>query len=95
VCVGDFNIVRHTREKLRASRQTQAMTNFADFISEQGLIDLPMVRGRITWSNRQAGSRLDRFLISTEWEEYFPDLIDFCGLLLYTSYVHRLHPLRF
>jgi hypothetical protein len=74
-CVGgDFNVVRHAGEKLRASRQTQAMTDFADFISEQGLIDLPMVGGRITWSNRRAGSRLDRFLISTEWEEHFPEV---------------------
>ena len=51
------------------------MTNFADFISEQGLIDLPMVGGRITWSNRRARSRLDRILISTEWEECFPEVI--------------------
>jgi hypothetical protein len=41
------------------------------FIFYQGLIDLPMVGGRITCSNRCAGSRLDRFLISIEWEEYF------------------------
>ena len=54
-CVGgDFNVVRHAREKLRASRQMQAMTDFVDFISEQGLIDVPMVGGRITWSNRRA-----------------------------------------
>jgi hypothetical protein len=46
---GDFNVVRHAWEKLRASRQTQAMTEFADFISGQGLIDLPMLGGRITW----------------------------------------------
>jgi hypothetical protein len=49
---GDFNVVRHAGEKLRASRQTQAMTEFVDFISGQGLIDLPMLGGRITWSNR-------------------------------------------
>jgi hypothetical protein len=75
-CIGgDFNVVRHSGEKLRASRQTQVMTDFADFISEQGLIDLPMLGGRITWSNRRTGSRLDRFLISTEWEESFPEVI--------------------
>lgn len=52
----------------------QAMTNFVDFIFEQGLIDLPMVGERITQSNRRAGSRLDRFLIYTEWEECFPQV---------------------
>jgi hypothetical protein len=50
------------------------MIDFADFIFEQGLINFPMVGGRITWSNRRAGSRLDRFLISTYWEEYFLDV---------------------
>jgi hypothetical protein len=38
VCKGDFNVVRHPRERLRASRHTQAMIDFADFIFEQGLI---------------------------------------------------------
>jgi hypothetical protein len=55
----------------RASRHKQAVIDFAYFIFEQRLIDLPIVRGRITWSNRSARSRLDTFLISTDWEEYF------------------------
>jgi endonuclease/exonuclease/phosphatase family metal-dependent hydrolase len=48
--------------------------HFADFIFEQGLVDLPMIGGRITWSNRRARSRLDRFLISIDWEERFPEV---------------------
>jgi hypothetical protein len=48
--------------------------DFANFIFEQGLIDLPMVGGWITWSNPRAGSKLDRFLISTDWEEWFPEV---------------------
>jgi hypothetical protein len=71
---GDFNVVRHSGERLRASRHTQVMMDFTDFIFEQGLIDLPMVGGRITWSIRRTGSRLDRSLISTDWEEYFSDV---------------------
>jgi hypothetical protein len=42
---GDFNVVRHPGERLRSSRQMQAMTDFTEFIFEQGLIDLPMVGG--------------------------------------------------
>ncbi|XP_059446549.1 uncharacterized protein LOC132178109 [Corylus avellana] len=73
-CVGgDFNVVRNPGERLRATRQTQAMTAFADFIFEHGLSDLPMVGG-LTWSNRRARSRLDRFLISEEWEERYLDV---------------------
>jgi hypothetical protein len=71
---GDFNVIRNPGERLRASRHAQAMIDFSDFIFEQGLIDLPMVGGRIKWSNHRAGSKLDRFLISTKWEEYFPDV---------------------
>jgi hypothetical protein len=71
---GDFNVVQHSSERLRASRHTQAMIDFADFIFEQRLIDLPMVGGRITWSNWRVGSRLDTFLISTYCEEYFPEV---------------------
>ena len=41
---GDFNVVHHSGERLQASRQTHAMT---DFIFEQGLIDLPMIGGWI------------------------------------------------
>jgi hypothetical protein len=41
------------------------MIDFADFIFKQGLI---------TWSNRRAGSKLDRFLVSTDLEEYFPEV---------------------
>jgi hypothetical protein len=50
VCLGggggggvmDFNVDRHSGERLRASRHTQAMMDFADFIFKQWLIDLPM-----------------------------------------------------
>ena len=69
-----FNVIRNPGEQLRASRHTQAMIDFSNFIFEQGLIDLPMVGGRIRWSNRHTRSKLDRFLISTELEEYFPDV---------------------
>ena len=68
---GDFNVVRHPGERLRNSRNTQTMMDFADFNFEQGLIDLPNVGGQITWSNWRAGSRLQIFFISTDWEEWF------------------------
>ncbi len=48
--------------------------NFLDFISELELIDLPLVDGQFTWSNNQdspSKSRLDRFLVSTDWEDQF------------------------
>ena len=72
-CIGrDFNVVRFPSEKLREGRLTGAMTTFSDFISELSLIDLPLLEGQFTWSNNQdppSKSRLDRFIVSTDWED--------------------------
>jgi hypothetical protein len=48
---------------------------FADFVAEQGLMDLPMAGGVSTWSNSLSWSRLDRFLVSPEWEFSYPGLV--------------------
>ena len=78
-CIGgDFNVVRFPSEKLREGRLTRAMTNFSDFIAELGLIDLPLLEGQFTWSNNQdppSKSRIDRFLVSIDWEDQFSHLV--------------------
>ncbi|GLT55575.1 hypothetical protein SLA2020_286860 [Shorea laevis] len=74
---GDFNVVRYPGERIGESRHTQAMVEFSEFIFEQGLLDIPLEGGRFTWSNGrevEAWSKIDRFLLSTEWEEHFPDV---------------------
>jgi hypothetical protein len=41
----------------------------------QNLVDLPLEDGQFTWSNNQEDqrwSRIDRFIVSPEWEESFP-----------------------
>ena len=56
---------------------SSAMVNFSDFISELGLIDFPFEGGTFTWSNSRevaSCSRIDRFLISSDWEEHFPNI---------------------
>uniref|UniRef100_A0A7N2LGJ2 Uncharacterized protein n=1 Tax=Quercus lobata TaxID=97700 RepID=A0A7N2LGJ2_QUELO len=62
---GDFNVVRFPFERLGSNSFTAAMREFSNFISEQGLIDLPLQGGTFTWLNsREVASkaRLDRFL---------------------------------
>ena len=75
-CVGgDFNVVKFPSERLGSNCFTIAMREFSNFISEQGLIDLPLQGGTFTWSNsREAAlkARLDRFLFSANWEDKFP-----------------------
>ena len=72
---GDFNVVRFPSERLGSNSFTTAMREFSNFISEQGLIDLPLQGGSFTWSNsREVASkaRLDRFLFYADWEDKFP-----------------------
>uniref|UniRef100_A0A2N9FK77 Transposase MuDR plant domain-containing protein n=1 Tax=Fagus sylvatica TaxID=28930 RepID=A0A2N9FK77_FAGSY len=46
-CVaGDFNVVRFSSEKLRTTSFTPAMHDFSDFISDQGLLNIPLMGGR-------------------------------------------------
>jgi hypothetical protein len=62
------------------------MTDFVDFIADQGLMDLPLAGGVSTWSNSMSWSRLDRFLVSPEWELSFPGLIQKKLLRVYSDH---------
>jgi hypothetical protein len=50
------------------------MTEFSNFISAQGLMDLPLAGRSFTWSNNLSWSRLDRFLVSPDWGVKYPGL---------------------
>lgn len=72
--LGDFNMMRFPFEKKGARTLTWSMETFFEFINENELIDLPLLGGKFTWSNNQervAMSRIDRFLLSKEWDEHF------------------------
>ncbi len=55
------------------------MLDFSDFIEDVNLVDLPLGGGgRFTWSSGSATpslSRIDRFLISSDWEDQFLDVV--------------------
>ncbi|XP_062176045.1 uncharacterized protein LOC133881099 [Alnus glutinosa] len=51
------------------------MRDFSDYILDQGLFDLPLAGGTCTWSLRidpLVWYRIDRFLVSPDWEAWFP-----------------------
>ena len=77
-CIGgDFNVVQFPSEQLGADSSSSAMIDFSDFISEHNLIDLSLEGGTFTWSNSRvvaSQSRLDRFLLSSDLEEHFPNI---------------------
>jgi hypothetical protein len=57
--------------------QEMAMMEFSDFISDQGLMDLPLVGGSCTWSlshDPPKWSRIDPFLVSLE--KAFPPMFE-------------------
>ncbi|XP_077249371.1 uncharacterized protein LOC143888867 [Tasmannia lanceolata] len=71
---GDFNTIRFPSEKNRPGRITTSMRHLSNFIQDGQLIDLPLEGSRYTWSNNQESlvkSRIDRILVSKEWEEVF------------------------
>ena len=75
---GDFNVVRFPSERLGCDRLSSSMTDFSNFIDTSNLVDLPLKGGPYTWSSGSANpsmSRTDRFLISTDWEDRYLDVL--------------------
>lgn len=73
----DLNTTSFISKKKNNNRLTRAMKDFSKFIEEMDLIDLPLSGGNFTWArgNRhEISSRLDRFLISSEWDEEFRNI---------------------
>lgn len=97
-------IVHHWRlqrypheEKSVSALFRRDVSDFANFISNNELLDLKLKGPRLTWSNGGPGKgtlfkRLDRCLISESWLESFPNALlenmsrsssDHCPLLLH------------
>ena len=73
-CVGgDFNEILSPNEKSKEGRISNNMRRFSDILNDLGLRDLPLQGGPYTWRDGQNGrsmSRLNRFLVSANWESH-------------------------
>lgn len=77
VTCGDFNTVRTMAERRGCSRITNVMADFSKWIDEMELHDPYLCGGNFTWfrgPNHHSAARLDRFLYSVEWEEFFKNI---------------------
>ena len=74
-CIGgDFNMVLYPNERNLECRLSHSMRRFSEVLNELGLRDLPLQGGPFTWRgglNNQRMSRLDRFLVTADWENQF------------------------
>jgi len=62
--VGDFNLMRKHEDRNRDGGNIQEMFLFNEAISSLGLVELPLLGRKFTWTNKQASpllERLDRF----------------------------------
>lgn len=71
-------MIRFSHEKKRESFILASMSRSSDFINSHELVDLPLGGRRFTWTNNQervAMSRIDHFMLSKEWKDHFPVVI--------------------
>nr|GEW70873.1 RNA-directed DNA polymerase, eukaryota [Tanacetum cinerariifolium] len=66
IVMGDFNEVRSADERMGSIFNIQGATDFNDFISNSGLVDIQLEGYSFTWSHPSASkmSKLDRFLVT-------------------------------
>lgn len=68
---GHFNSIKSISERkgVEGYNRSKEMNGFKEFITESGLIDLPLIDRKYTWYKADGStmSRLDRFLITEEW----------------------------
>ncbi|XP_026383459.1 uncharacterized protein LOC113278956 [Papaver somniferum] len=71
VLCGDFNATRFLYERSGRNTNTRSMKKFASLVQHQHLMDLPLIGSHYTWSRNSSWSKIDRFLISSSWEDNY------------------------
>jgi hypothetical protein len=72
---GDYNILQHSSEKNNTNYDARWPFLFNVVIDSLNLRELEMYGRKFTWANNLASptfEKLDRILVTTEWEEKFP-----------------------
>lgn len=72
---GDLNVIKITHEKNRPSIIIRSMRDFNSFMNQNDFCNSPLMNAKFTWTDGREPSllsRLDRFLVSSCWEENYP-----------------------
>ncbi|GJU17261.1 RNA-directed DNA polymerase, eukaryota [Tanacetum coccineum] len=80
IVMGDFNEVRSVEERMGSVYNAHGANVFNDFISNSGLVDVPLEGYSFTWSHPSANkmSKLDRFLVTEGLISLFPHISALC-----------------
>jgi exonuclease III len=76
--IGDFNMILYASEKNNDNLDRTMMARFRSFVQELELKDLYMHGRRFTWSSERevpSLTRIDRALVSIDWDLQNPDAI--------------------
>ena len=83
-CVrGDFNMIRYPEERRRGGGPSASIKRFTKVVEDLELRDYPLQGGPFTWRgglNNQSQSRLDRFLVTDDWDRMFDGAVQ--GILV-------------
>ena len=72
--LGDFNVTIHSGERTEAITCSRSMREFAKWINDLRLLDIPLHGVRFTWRRNESKSRLNRALCDNEWLTRFPNM---------------------
>lgn len=75
ILAGDFNLVRWLTDRSSSIRGFTLIELFNSFISDAGIVDVPLRNRAYTWSSHRPTpvfSRLDRVFLSHEWQNSYP-----------------------
>lgn len=88
VVFGDFNDVRSEQERRGSVLNKRATENFNKFIIENNLIDVKIIGTELTWIKGGGAkmSKLDRFLVSGNFGDSWPDFEAISDARLYSDH---------
>ena len=72
--MGDFNEILKVGERLGNTSVTRSMSEFAEWVHDLNLTDLPIIGRKFTWRRGKSASKLDRVFVEPVWGAKYPNM---------------------